>query len=105
MEERVPAQHFDIPVLEVEGIMRSYCRRIGERPVIGSVCSRGLDGSLVIGAICDCEVGQSGGADGWRPGDGRSRGCVFLWSSDRFGWRGLGNLRFKTWVTALSEEC
>jgi len=47
-EQRVATQHFDVPVLEVEGIMRGY--------------SCGVDRSLIIGGICDCEVGQAGDA-------------------------------------------
>jgi hypothetical protein len=58
-EQCVPAQHFHVPVLEVEGLMRGY--------------GRGVDGRLVIRSICDREVGQSGDADGWRLSDGRCR--------------------------------
>ena len=97
-EERVPAQHFDVPVVEVEGIMQIYGRRVDGRLVIGSVCYRGVDGRLVIGGICDCEVGQSGDADGRRlsdGSDGRCRNCVRLWNGDRFERRVLRELRFE----------
>ena len=48
-EQGVAAQHLDVPVLEVEGIMGGY--------------SREVDRSLIIGGICDCKVGQAGDAD------------------------------------------
>ena len=41
-EERVSAQHFDVPILEIELVMGSY--------------GCGVDGRLVIGSICNGEV-------------------------------------------------
>ena len=54
-EQRVPAQYFDVPIVKVEGFMRS--------------CGRGVDGRFVVRGICD-EVGQSGSAGGRRMSDG-----------------------------------
>ena len=48
-EEGAPTQHFHVPIVEVEGVMGSYGRGVGE--------------SLVIRSICDGEVGQTGNAD------------------------------------------
>ena len=82
-EEYVPAQHLDVPVLEVEGTMRSYGRRVDGilviETVIESVCDRGVDGRLAIRGICDGEIGQGGDADGRGlsdRGDRRCRNCV-----------------------------
>jgi len=50
---------------------------------------RRVDGGLVVRGICDCEVGQSGDADGRRVSDRRSRNRVRLRGRDWFGWRGL----------------
>ena len=75
-EERVPAQYFDVPVVEAEGFVRSRGRGVDWKIVIRSICDRGVDGKLIIGGICDGEVGQSGNVDGWRMsdgGDGRRR--------------------------------
>ena len=83
-EERVPAQHFHIPILEVETLMGSYSSGIGGKLVIKHVCdrgvdrkivirriwNRGVDGSLIIGGVCDCEVGESGDAGGRRMSGG-----------------------------------
>jgi len=44
-EQRVAAQHFNIPVLEVEGIVRGYGR------------------GLVVRGVCSGEVGQAGDAE------------------------------------------
>jgi len=48
-EQRVATQHFNVPVLEVEGIVRGY--------------GRGVDSRLVVGGICSGEVGQAGDAE------------------------------------------
>jgi hypothetical protein len=60
-EQDVVTQHFDVPILEVEGVMGVYSCRI----------ERGL----VIRCICDREVGQGGDADGWDCGT-RDTGVV-----------------------------
>jgi hypothetical protein len=39
-EEGVPAQHFGVSVLEVEGSVRSYDHGVNERLVIGGICNR-----------------------------------------------------------------
>ena len=83
-EEGVRTQHFHVPILEVEGVMGGY--------------GRGIDGRLVIGSICNGEVGQSGDANGRRPRDGGSGGCISLWGGDRFEWIGPRDLRFEVHV-------
>ena len=91
-EQRVPAQHLHVPVLEVEDPMGGY--------------DRGFDGRLIIKDIRDGEVGQSGDGYGRKLGD-RSHGIwVCFWSSVRFGWRGLGlrDLRFEI-LTRKSQGC
>ena len=106
-EECVSAQHFDVPILEVEGFMRGYGRRVDERLVIGNTCRRGIDGRLVIRGVCDYEVGQSGDADGGGMDDGsggRCRDWVCLFDGDRFGWRRLKNIGFEVLVRE-SERC
>ena len=69
-EERVPAQYFNVPVVEVEGFMRSRGRGVDRKIVIRSIWDRGIDGRFIIGGICDGEVGQSGDAGGWGMSDG-----------------------------------
>ena len=69
-EESVPAQYFDVPVVEVEGFMWGCGRGVDRKFFVRSICDRGVDGRLIIGGICDSEVGQSGDADGWRMSDG-----------------------------------
>ena len=83
-EQGASTQHFHVPILEVEGAMGGY--------------GHGVDGSLVIGSICNGEVGQSGDADGRGLGGGGFRGCFSLRSGDRFGRRGSRNLRFDVYV-------
>ena len=56
-EEYVLAQHFDVPVLEVEGLVRCCSRRVDGRLVIRSVCDRRVNGRLIIRHICYGEVG------------------------------------------------
>ena len=93
-EERVPAQHFHIPVLEVEGFMCSHGSRVGGKLLVRSICNHQVDG-LVIGNVCGGEVREGCDADGRRMGD---RGCtnyVRLSDDDRFGWRGLKDPRFE----------
>ena len=68
-EECVPTQHFHAVVFEVEGLMRDYCSGVDRKVVIRGIRDRGVDGRLIIGSICDREVGQSGDADGRRLGD------------------------------------
>ena len=110
-EERVSAQDFDIPVIEVKRLMRGYTRGVDERLVVGRIWYRGVDGRLVIRTICDGEVGESGDtggrglsgdAGGWRPRDRGWRGCVLLWGCERIEWRGLGDLMFE--VSARKSE-
>ena len=48
-EEGVPAQYFYVPILEAEGAMGGY--------------GRGISGKLVIGGLCNGEVGQTGYAN------------------------------------------
>ena len=66
-EQCVSAQYFDIPVLEIEGVVGGY--------------GRGVDGGLVVRSICDGEIGQRGDTDRRRLSDGgrrdgvRFRGC------------------------------
>ena len=43
-EQYVLAQHFHVPVVEVEGLVRGYGRGV-------------IDRMLVIGGICDRQVG------------------------------------------------
>ena len=73
MEQDVVTQHFDVPVLKVEGVMGMY--------------SRGFEGRLVVKGVCDREVGQSGDADGWGLWNKRSRDCARLWRDGWFEWR------------------
>ena len=106
-EKHVPAQDFDVPVLEVEDLMRGYDRWVNGRLVIRSVCDRGIDVRFVIRGICNREVGQSGDADGRRLNGGsygRCRDCIWLWNSNRFGWRRLRDLEFEISVRE-SEGC
>ena len=63
-EQCVPAQHFDVPVLDMEGLMERYGREV--------------DGRLVIRMIRDREVGQSGNVGGRGLGEGRYRNGVCL---------------------------
>ena len=69
-EEGVRTQHFHVPILEVEGVMRGYSRGVGEK--------------LVIGSICNGEVGQTGNADGWGLGEGGFGDRFNLRSGNRF---------------------
>ena len=83
-EERVPAEHFDVPIFEVEGIMGGY--------------GRGVGGRLVIRGIRNREIREGGNADGWRLGYGRRRNFFSLWCGNRIGNRVLRDLRFETCV-------
>ena len=83
-EECVPAQHFDVPVLEVQGLMGNN--------------GRGVGGRLVIRGIRNREIGEGGNADGRRLGYGRRRNCFSLWCGNRIGYRVLRDLRFETCV-------
>jgi hypothetical protein len=74
-EQCVSAQHFDVPVLEVERAMWCY--------------DRGVGGGFVIRYVCNGEVGESGDAYGRRLGDGGCRNRVCLWGGNRIDWRGL----------------
>ena len=56
-KECVPAQHFNVPVVEVECFMRNYGRGVDKRLVIGSICECGAGGGFVIRRICGREVG------------------------------------------------
>ena len=63
-EKSVPAQHFHVPVLEVEGLMLSYRRRVDGKLLVGSIRGCGVDGKVVVSSICSREVGESGDANG-----------------------------------------
>ena len=63
-EERVPTQDFYVPVLEIEGLVRSYSRGLDGKFFIRGISIRGAGGRLVIESIHDGEVGQSADADG-----------------------------------------
>ena len=69
-EECAPAQRFHVPVLEVEGLMWSYGRKVDENLLIGSIWDRGVDGGFVVRGVCNREVGESCDADGRRLSDG-----------------------------------
>ena len=100
-EECVPAQHFCVPVFEVEGLMRSRGCEVSGKLIVRNLRVRGVSGRFVIGGICDGEVGQSGNTDGRRVSDGndgRRRNRVWLSNGDRFEWRGLGDLRFEVLI-------
>jgi hypothetical protein len=93
-EQCIPTQHFNVPVLEVEGLVLGCGRGVIEgRLVVRNISDRSVDGKLVIGSICDREVGQGGNAEGRRM---RSRRCrdhsVWLWDGGRFEWKRLRNL-------------
>ena len=96
-EDRVPTQHFHIPVLEIERPMWSHGSGVGGKLLVRSICDRRVGGRLFIGDIGGCEVGESGNADRWRVSDGGDRRCrnrIRLWDGDWFkGWR-LRDLRF-----------
>jgi hypothetical protein len=81
-EQYVLTQHFHVPIVEAEGLVRG--------------CGRGVVGRmLVIEGIRDREVGQSCDADGRRMSDRRSGNPgVRLWGGDRFEWRKLKDLGF-----------
>ena len=59
-EECVPAQHFHVPVLEVEGLMRSRGRRVDGKLIARGAQDCGVGGGLVVGGIWDREVRESG---------------------------------------------
>ena len=48
-EQRVAAQYFNVPILEVEGAMVGYCR--------------GIKGRLVVRGIRDGEIREGGDTD------------------------------------------
>jgi len=89
-EQRVLAQHLDVPVLKVESVVVGY--------------DRGVDERLFIRSIFDREVGQSGDAGGWRPSDRRSRNRVCLRGGGEFECRRLWNSRFEIFVWK-SQRC
>jgi len=106
-EKCVPAQHFHIPVLEVEGLMLSYCRGVDGKLLVRGIRGGWVDGKLVVSGIGGREVGQSGDADGRRVGDGcdgRFGNCSRHWGGDRFEWKGLVDLRFGISIRK-SEGC
>ena len=74
-EECVSAQHFRVPVLEVEGFMWGCGRGVRWKLVIGSVCDGGVDGRFVVRGIRDREVGETSYADGWGMSDGSDGRC------------------------------
>ena len=95
-EERVPTQYFDIPVVEVESLMWGCSRGVNRKFFIGSIFDRGVDGRLIIGGICNGEIGQSGDTDGRGMSGGsggRRRNWARLWSGNRYWRRGLEDLR------------
>ena len=56
-EECAPAQRFHVPVLEVEGLVWSYGRKVDENLLIGSIWDREVDGgsSSEVSAIVRSE--------------------------------------------------
>jgi len=82
-EEGVLAQHFHVPVLEVEGLMPGRYHWVN-----GGLVGRGsANGGVIIRRIWDCEVGQGGDADGRRLSNGAGGGFgsrVLFWNGDRF---------------------
>ena len=81
-EERIPAQHFHIPVFKVESAMRNHGGRVDGEFVIGSVRDREVDGRLAIGSICDRRVNGRLAIKGIRDGE--------VGQSCNTGSRGLG---------------
>jgi len=66
-EERVPTQHFHIPVLEVKGVVRNYGRGVDERFIVINVRKRAGRRPIVRGTL-GREVGETGNANGRRVG-------------------------------------
>jgi len=94
-EERVLAQHFYVPVFEVEDFMRNRGRRVDGKLAIRGIGNRGVDRRFVVRNIRNGEVGESGYADGRRLNDwsdGGCRNCGRHRGGDRFEWRGLREL-------------
>ena len=77
-EQRVATQHFNVTVLEIEGVVGGYGRRVERGPIIRSIRDRGANGRLAIRGICNREVGQTGDADGWRLSDGSDGNYLIL---------------------------
>ena len=98
-EECVPTQHFYIPILDVELLMLSYGRGVDGKLVVGGICDCEVEGRSVIRSVIrsvrDREVGQSGDAGGWRLCDGRFRSRVRFQGGYRFERRGLRDVRFE----------
>ena len=106
-EECILAQHFYVAVLKVEGFMWNYGCEVSGEFVIGIICDRGIDGILVTGNVCDCDVGKSGDAGGRGMGVGGDRrfwDCIWLWDGGRFEQRGMRDLRFEVSVRK-SQGC
>ena len=72
-EEYVPAQYFDVPVVKVEGLIRSYGRGVDGKFVVGSICDRWVDGRLIVGDIYDGKVGHICDTHGQGMSDGSDR--------------------------------
>ena len=62
-KESVPAQHFHVPVLEVEGLMWNRNRRVDRKLIVRGIRDCGVGGKLVIGGIWDREVRERGNAE------------------------------------------
>ena len=91
--------------MEVEGLMRGCgLGTVDGMPVIRGLSDHSVDGGLVIGSVCDCEVGQSGDTDGRGQQDRRpmdhSRFCSDTW----FEWRDLEDLRLE-FSARKSKSC
>ena len=96
-KKRVSAQHFHIPILEVEGFVRDRGRWV-DRNLIngGNRLNRRVEGGFVIRRIGSCEVGERGDADRRRlcgGCDGRFEGCGWFWDGGRFEWGRWGDMR------------
>ena len=91
-EQRIPAQHFHISILEVEGVMRSH--------------GCGIDRGFVGGGVCNGEVWETSDADGRRLGNGSYGDRVHFWGGDWIEWRGLrlGDPKFDV-STRESKGC
>ena len=57
------------------------------RGVVKRIFGCGVDGRLIIGGICDREIGQSSDADGRRLSDGGFWNCTWAWVAGRSEWK------------------
>ena len=70
-EQRSPAQHFHIPILEVEGVMRCH--------------SRGVDWGFIVRGVRDGKIRETGNAHGRRSGSWSYGDYVYFWDGDQIG--------------------